>query len=358
MVPLPQPSEPSAFPSAQNPTPISNRQPKSSEASTGYSSVNQLSVLPGDVRTATNLVGGTVPTDQERLLLEMYRKERADYEQQQLQKMVELKAMREGGASQVPAVVEGGVMYEDVDPTSSSALRAEAQEAPAEINPYQFPVDAVTLAPARVVGVAKKSPKTLGMGTGVIKSSEAYTAVFNTLPKGHVLEKVPPSNPQPRTRALSDSSQPSSSVKAATVTYENSPWVSPSKDSPEQACKVVPSSGSGSEGVWERNDANRVSKRKLAKEVVEFDPNKQGKFRMTSNIRNQPEGNGADLNNQVDGGTDSSMARPFSIHADQQGLSYAMVNMEDKQRYRLEANVAKREGSGTPQHYRVPIASS
>lgn len=361
MIPLSQPPEPSAFPSAPNPAPISSRQPATVvDVSKGYSSVNQLSLLPDNVRTATNLEGGTVPTDQESLLLEKYRKERADYEQRQLQKMAELKAKREGGTSQTHAVLEGGVAYEDVDPISSDARRAGVREGLGEINPYQFPVDAVPLRPGKV-GAAKRSPKKLGMDTGVLTVGEDYTMVFNTLPKGHVREKIPPAHPQPRTRALSDSNQPSSSLKAA-VAYENSPWPSPLKDSPEQESKAehVASSGSGGEGVGDRQDSNRQSKRKLAKEVVEFDPNKQRKFHMTSDVRKKQDRRSADLSNQVDGGSsaDSAKARPFSIHTEEQGLSYAMVNMDDKRRYRLEANATKREGSGTPQHYRVPIASS
>lgn len=366
MIPLSEPPEPAATqnPAPHNPAPISGRQPTHSTAvdiSKGYSSVNKLSLLPDDVRTAGNLEGESVPTDQESLLLEKYRKERADYEQKQLQKMAESKAKREGGPPQAPAVLEGGAMYEDVDPSSTGASKAEAlQEGPVEINPYQFPIDAVPHVPGKM-GVAKRSPKKLSMGTGVLVAGEDYTAVFNTLPKGHVLEKVPP---QSRTRALSDSSQPSSSLKAATVAYENSP--SPLKDSPEQPGEAghAASGGFGGEGVSERQDSNRQSKRKVAKEVVEFDPNKQRKFRMTSDIRKKSDRKSA----EVDGGSsensqndsDSSpQVRPFSIHADEQGqMSYALVNMEDKRRYRLEANATKREGSGTPQHYRVPIASS
>lgn len=312
------------------------------------------------MRTATNLEGDTVPTDQESLLLENYRKERADYEKRQLQTMAELKAKREGSPSQAPGSLGGGAaMYEDVYPTSMNAHRAQAQEEQSEINPYQFPVDAVPHTPGKVGMVKRSSPKKLTMGTGVLTVGEDYTVVFNTLPKGHTVQKIPPVHPQPRTRSLSDSSQPS----AATVAYENSPLTpSPLKDSPEQASK--PSSGSGGEGagVGERKDSNRLSKRKLAKEVVEFDPNKQRKFRMTSDIKKKTDRKSADFSNQVDGGSLESSQngadRPFSIHTEEQGLSYAMVNMEDKKKYRLEVNATKREGSGNPQHYRVPIASS
>lgn len=342
MVPLSEPPEP------PDPAPLSSRQPAMVDISKGYSSVNKFSLLPAEMRTATNLEGGTVPTDQESLLLEKYRKERADYELKQLQKMAELKAKREGGAAP-----NGGTGYEDIDPSPGGVHRPPGeQKARGGVDPYEFPADAVPHTPGKVGG-AKRSPKKLSVGKGVSDLGEDYTPVFNTLPKGRT-EKFPPGKGR-TTRALSDSSP---TAKVATGSYENtsSPWPSPSKASPEE----VGVARSNEAGVGGRLDSNRQSKRKLAKEVVEFNPDKPKKFRMMSDVK-KSDSKSAEVNNQTDGGVagEAMPTRPFSVHADEPGqLSYALVSMEDKKRYRLETNTAKMEGSGPPQHYRVPIASS
>lgn len=360
MVPLSQPPESSAQPTT--PPPLSSQHPQLSvvvDVSKGYSSVNKLSLLPDEIRTATNLEGDAVPTDQEMLLLEKYRQERANYELKQLQKMTELKAKRDAGPSQTTTNLGPG--YEDVEPVTMDATGVVEQ---GEGDPYAFPIDAVPHTPGKVGG-GKRSPKKLSVGTGVLSIGENYTPVFNTLPKGRV-EKVPPAQaPGRTTRTLSDSSPAAYSPKAVTAAYENSPRLSSSKGSPEHIGVAI---GVAGEGIGERQDGNRQSKRGRAKEVVELDPNKQRKFRMTSDVRKKSDRRSVDFSDQIDGGsTESSQgeaalqmpARPFSIHAEEQGqLSYALVNMEDKKRYRLETDATKRDGSGTPQHYRVPIASS
>lgn len=365
MVPLSLPPEPSTQPTT--PPPFSSRQPEPSVAadvSKGYSLVNQLSLLPDEIRTATNLEGGAVPTDQEMLLLDNYMQERADYELQQLQKMTELKAKREAGSSQMSTKLEVGLpSYEDVEPVPSMVHATGVgvvvvQGKQGEGDLYAFPADAVPHPPGKVGG-GKRSPKKLSVGTGVLNIGD-YTPVFNTLPEGHV-EKFPPAQaPGRTTRTLSDMSQTAHSTKAVTAAYENTPWLSSSKGGLEQAGVSV---GAAGEGVGERQDGNRQSKRGHAKEVVELDPNKERKFRMMNDIRKKSDRRSVDFSNETDGGSlESSQdepARPFSIHTEEQGqLSYALVNMEDKKRFRLETNATKREGSGTPQHYRAPIASS
>jgi hypothetical protein len=321
------------------------------DVSKGYSSVNQLSLLPENVRTATNLVGDTVPGDQE-ALLEKYRKERADYELKQLQKMEELKAKREEGPSQAAATAEAGQPgYEEVSIQPHSELEQGGQSVS---DPYASPADAVPRTPGKVGG-AKKSPKKLSVGTGVLATGDNYTPVFNTLPTGHVQRVSPAQGPGRTTRALSDSSPAAQSPKALVASYENT---SPPKDGSEQV------GATGGAGIGDRKDRNRQSSRGHAKEVVELDPNRK-KFRMTSDVRKKSDQRSMDCSDQPDGGSQESEgaahvpSRPFSIHTEDQGkLSYALVNMDDKMKYRLETGAIKSEGSGTPQHYRVPIASS
>lgn len=323
------------------------------DVSKGYSSVNKLSLLPDDVRTAANLEGDTMPTSQQELLLEQYKKERADYELKQLQKMEELRAMREGGPSQTSTSVEAGPGYEDVEPVTHTAGVVVDH---GESDTYASPADAVADTPGKV-GVVIRSPKKLSIATGVSTTGENYTPVFNTLPRGQV-ETVPPTR---ATRTLSDSSPAARSSKGATTAYENSPWPSPSKD------EVGVAVGGAAGGIGDRQEGNRQSKRGSAKEVVEFDPNKERKFRVTSDAAKKKvdteqtdSSQSSQENSQWDSvATAHVPTRPFSIHTEEQGqLSYALVNMEDKQRYRLEVNAIKSEGSGVPQHYRVPIASS
>lgn len=98
----------------------------------------------------------------------------------------------------------------------------------------------------------------------------------------------------------------------------------------------------------------------MSKEVVEFDPNKQRKFRVTSSMKKRSNGKKSDGADQTDGSHENSQSEDGSQHpVDQKGeLSYAMVNMVDKKKNRVQPDANKVEGSGTPQHYRVPLISS
>ena len=353
MVPLCQSPEPSLEQTA----PLQQSDPVVVvDVSKGYSSVNKLSLLPDDVRTAANLEGDTVPAGQQELLLEQYKKERADYELKQLQKMEELRTERGGGPSQTSTSVETGPGYEDVELVSTGAHTAGAVVHHSASDTYASPADAVANTPC-MVGMAKRSPKKLSIGTGVLTTGENYTPVFNTLPRGHV-ETVPPAQAQGRTtRTLSDSSPAVRSPKKANAAYENSPWPSPSSDEV----------GGATGEIGDKQEANRLSKRGSVKEVVEFDPKKQRKFRVTSDaakkkvdIEQTDSSQSSPENSQGDSAAIARMPIiPFSIRKEEQAqLSYALVNMDDKQRFRLEVNAMKSEGSGVPEHYRVPIASS
>lgn len=368
------------------------------DVSRGYSAVNQLSLLPDEVRTAANLEGGVVPSEQEWQLLERYKKERVDYEEKQLRRIAELNALRQVG--QVPATLRQGAQV----PPGASMQGAQVSEAAtllpvaagqgyegkrchAGVGPYEFPADAVRQAPG-TAGAANKSPVIAGKKMGVANVSpvvagkkmgvavdvgENYTDVFDTLPRSQKLVPV-------QTRSMSDSSP------IAIATYENRPCPAPSSpSSPKQVGVAPPSPGRvGMAGeVGGGGGSTRQSKRKPAKEVVEFDPSKPRKFRMTNtSVRGcddeHPEGGGHSPSGGGDAATtptrsrsmhaedqrqalhtpSSSSSRPFSLHSEEPGLAYALVSMEDKRSRRMQEDSAKVEGSGTPQHIRVPIASS
>lgn len=400
------------------------------DASRGY--LNKLSMLPDDMRTPDYLEGETVPKDLEGDLLEKYKKERSDYEKQQLLKMAELKAKRQAqqqaqqqAPAQSPAAVEvGGCGYEEVNllppakaavaPTKAAggqsgmdpylALGATSRVG-GGISPYEFPADALPhaqppAAPKQGKGGGAKKASQKGSQRGPqqmmvadVGGKYTYTPVFNTLPKG---PGSPPAPQNQRGRALSASSPTARTTPTATTpTYENSPWPSPKK-TPEHSPKKTPEHSNPSpkhspenakQEASGRADSNRQSKRKVTKEVVEFDPNKPRKFRMLgSNARRNSSGE-EERRDQTDGAleqqqrrgsmqlgerglvlssptsptsTGGASARPFSLHAEDAGgqLSYAMVNMEDKKTRRVGGSNIKVEGSGPPQHYRVPIASS
>lgn len=381
--PLPAPNSTLPFPN--NPISYSNQpNPKPSitdDTFKGYSLVNKLSLLPPEVRTMENLEGDTIPANIEAELVEQYQKERADYEEKQLREMADVKAKRAGG----------GKSSKEHEAISTVALHTPSRPhvggGRGGIDPYEDPVDAVL----HKVGVAKKSggspqSKKLNIG-GADTVGEEYTVVFDTLPTGQV-EKVQPILAK-TVRGLSDSSPtrksprtPTAPTPAATAltgpatspslttSYENSPFHSSANDA--VADESPGASDDSNPGKVKRQDSTRQSNRKPAKEVVEFDPNKPKKFRMTSSIKKRSDGKTDDgvnltdaspMASQTDEGTQWAEAattptRSFSIHTAGGQLSYALVNMEDKKKNRMVSDASKTEGSGVPQHYKVPIATS
>ena len=359
--------------SPDDPTTPTNSRPSIVDTSKGYSSVNKLSLLPDDVRTASNLEAGTIPTGREAELMQQYAKERADYEQRQLDKMAEMRAKRAAGDDPQQQVATGTIVtplsasppqgggYETVAPLSSSVARGGT-------DPYEDPADAVASVKKDAI---KKSPvqpakkMSVGIGGGV---GEEYTPVFNTLPKGQV-EKIH-TQAGKSGRSMSDSASPtaksphSTKPTSFTVSYENSPSPSKSGASPAHVHKP-PASNESSPEEMRRQDSTRLSSRKPAKEVVEFDPSKPRKFRVTSAAKRNEQ-----RIEEVDGGSgerEASAAAPrtksFSVQAtvgteDKGQLSYALVNMVDKKKRRSEQDMIKVEGSGIPQHVMVPIATT
>lgn len=359
------------------------------DTSKGYSSVNKLSLLPDEVRTAANLEGETVPQEREAELMQQYAKERADYEEKQLRKMAEMRAKRQAGAAgespcQEPEAIATPLLSSDTTTSAPSSpprvggydvivpmsgqKGVAAGRAPSRgVDNYEDPADAVAGATkVGAVGVAKKaSPPTQKMlSVGAGSGREEYTPVFNPLPQGQV-ETIHTHQGHGRSaRIPSDSSPTLKSPHAATSkapplppAYENSP--SPSKYAAVDASKgegaeeegvVTGERGESSPEEMKRGDSCRQSKRTREFEVVEFDPDKPRKFRVTS-IAKKPS---IKRGNEVDG-TGDSLEGAVSVTSPP---AYAMVSMVDKKKNRLECDADKMEGSGVPQRYRVPITTT
>ena len=372
-MPLPPHPGLQSSPTPINPTPFINSScPQAAPSSRpgGYSSVNKLSMLPDEMRTADNLEGGTIPTGevQEDLLVK-YRKDREDYEKRQLLKMTELKAKRDLDKESHLKMTELRAKR-DMDKESQGMTATHPQlvpEAPREaaprsghrVDPYEFPADAVSHQVGKVGVVAGKKATTppghAKLTVSVDDVVEGYTSVYNTLPKQHA-EKAPLQ--QPRTARGSSLSDPPTSPQAGGGggAYENSPGPSPSKQATGNDTLGKSSARQDGKEVVHLN-RNRQSKRK-AKEVVEFDPNKSKKFHVTAD-RQDDDTDQANSSPQGEGSV-TTPTQGFSVQGDGVGQqSYALVNMDDKRTRRVgSSDINKVEGSGIPLHYRVAIPSS
>lgn len=370
-----------SLPSDPPPPPTSGK-PSITDTSKGYSSVNKLSLLPDEVRTVTNMEGETMSQEKEAELMQQYVKERDDYEKKQLQKMLEMRAKRgnvepQAASTAVPPLSTTpprGGSYDTISPLPNSKGVAAARVGP---DPYEDPADAVAgpkkLSTAKKPSESPTQQKKMSMGTA---GALEYTPVFNTLPEGQV-EKIHIQGYGKSGRCLSDSSpttkSPHSTTKAAplSASYENSPFPSPSKANNQESPRSptggeAPVANDSSPENMQRQDSARHSNRKPAKEVVEFDPNKPRKFRVTSTV-NKKLTNGEKME-EVDGNlkesqseaTGGARSKSFSVQvtAATEDQSYALVNMVDKKKNRVENNVVKVEGSGVPQRYRVPISTT
>lgn len=369
------------MPAFQTPQPPSSppTQPKPivMDVSKGYSSVNKLSLLPDEVRTEENLEGNTIPFEKQDELLERYNKERAEYEENQLQKCEGVKAPKgepqpnpitgaiasllstslplssssAGKDSKVESMVADRTLayYDSVELPSHTTAKDDHFHA--DMETYTQPADALLLP---VINPVTKKPKiSPEMQKNIIVDTSGaghdYTPVVNTLPAGQV-ERVGPMRP---TRVSSDSGM-------LRYKYENS--------------TVTPEGGRKEEEIGKRQDVGRSSNRRAAKEEVEFDPRKQRMFRMTSKKskrggEEEPDGGGVNGNLDSSPGSqggdstesDKEAAREEVAVQGRRGsaaMAYAMVNMGDKRKNRVETDVVKCEGSGIPQHYVVPVLSS
>ena len=197
-------------------------------------------------------------------------------------------------------------------------------------------------------------------------SQEEYTAVFDTLPEGKA-ERIG----RPRPRGHSDSSP---LVRNFSGDHHSDPTelnFGPDLSGVAKPSSLPSHSLEDLAGSMPRNETKRQStKRDSAKEFVEIDTRTKT-VRMESQRKRKPNGiaNNNCNNNYLDNDGDSpdgsakgaepavsasavkSKLKEFEISGDGPSDEYATVNLTDKQQYRTEADVTKREGSGKPQHY-------
>ncbi len=333
-----------------------------------------------------------MPADREKELLENYNRERAGYEATQLMKM---RAMKSGAGpkelgyktiefvssstsapplsyleSSTCALPPSRPVESNTPPRpleSSTGAPPPSRPAASNIGPYEDPVDVVrsTAGKAKLAKKLSASPVQKRLSVGVSGSpNEDYSTVFNTLPKGKTETIILPRT----TRTMSDSNP-----------FSPTPAPLDSKNSPGHVSGQVPGQVLGSVGnvneFTRKSDETRQSLRKTAKEVVEFDPNKQRKFRMTSTKgRSSHDGGGGGGGGGGDQENSPSWKKAIEVEIDASvmggggggggggdggvPLSYALVNLVDKKKNRPMSNITKSEGSGPPQHYMVSVMSS
>ena len=348
----------------------------------GYSAVNVLSILPDEVRTEENLEGGSLPPEQAHQLLTQYTQQRKDYEEREMKKMAAAAStpsssqLPVGSASEAPPLHSNFTPgYEDVEPNlpTYDMIVPLSKSAPVTRNgnnsppggaggEYEDPADAVAHdvglhqyrgSPNGGAVVAPKSqispekPKKFQFTSSV---GERYTDVYN--PGGG--ETIGQSAPTSK-RAMSDVG-PDRLVNGGHSPSNNKP-VHHYQNTSTVSGGGVSSSGDSLDDVTKGVDQREsVRKHKSAKEEVEFDPTAKKVFRVTS-TRKKRATNGRDLPDGDSNGDSSPDAKSngkekqFNLSDEFSGEEYSMVNVADKQKYRPEDDIMKKEGSGIPQRY-------
>ena len=277
-------------------------------------------------------------------------KDRKEYEEKQLQICEGMKASRGDSAvtssrpTSVPivgkkeaAVVLGkpSLYYDTIELPEDTQKKIVVNDS----DEYGQPVDALSQpvqTPVAVVAVASK-PLTDAQQRNVVNASalgQAYTPVYKP--------QQPPDG-QGGMRLLRTASD------ASPRRYENSSMVQEG---------VREAEGRKTEG------SKGATSRRPAKEEVEFDPERQRMFRMTSK-RGKDKGKGGDDHTDDAGNGETPLEKPpgsevMPAQAKQgSSLDYALVNVSDKRKNRVGEDVTKCEGSGVPQHIMVvPVLSS
>lgn len=363
----PPPTTSTAPPPDRNPPKAMKPQPAS------YSAVNVLGILPDNLRTPQNLEAGEISEDQQQELEKLW-KEQELYEERKLKEQEVQQSKPNPAATNSCMNTRSSISppgYEDVpDPRRPD-------------NDYNNPVDTIPghFMKSKETSPGKSSPPAGGrkfqIESRMNEGQEEYTPVFDTLPKGKS-ERIgmPPSS---RPRGHSDSSP---LVRNFSGDHHSDPTefnFDPPNSSGEKPSSLPAHSLENLAHSVPQNETKRQSmKRNSAKELVEIDTTTK-KVRMESQ-RKKRKPNGIANNNcnnnyldrdrdSADGGVNGvepagsaspvkSKLAEFEISGDGPSDEYAQVNLTDKQQYRTEADVTKREGSGRPQHYFAAQKSS
>ena len=325
-----------------------------------YSNVNVGNMLPPELRTTENLMGGSISDDQTKGLLESHQKELQQYEEAQLKLLKQQERQKTAGR---PV---------DVYTNPADAIQNHVSSQPKGVK-VGSPRKASPPQSAHKFHVRSE-------GASAPEDDRFYSDVFDKLPPNQA-ESI--GRPVPKSvRAMSDSQSPIG--RRYDPGYED---VGDLSSSSEGGTAVKPNSlPSGSLGdinISGDQEINRYSgphggRRESSKEMVRLDP-KTRSFRLTSESstkktrvdREDPEPEDSNFNNNnkdtvsptqvlvasmddVDAVKLKQKEAAFEIEEVQPGSdSYAMVNVADKQQYRAEADGDRCEGSGIPRHYSV-----
>ncbi len=340
------------------PSPI---KPRSENTARNYSAVNNLAILPDELRTPENLEHGQLAQENAQQM-DDYLKKREEYEEAQLLANQPM-SFSESGSSQknispvtarVPMSAEVRTQpfvkpapgYEDIEPATEPLSKSAPQRlapnshsfediSPSDVpvgstprigdynNPIDYlPDDHFLLDPKLKVG-------TPGRSSNIVSTSvDEYSEVFDKRDSngGNMIIL-------PTVRAMSDSkpARDGSRKKSSRSSLTRPDNVNgPIGD---ESCERSAKSMDNVTG--DQTIPAKQSKRDDTKEVVELDFTKK-RFRMASTKRSK------ENRDATDGGDVS----PGKAKED-----YAMVNLADKRCYRAESDNCKSEGSGIPLRY-------
>ena len=387
---------PGTYPELSPPSPI---KPRSQKVSANYSAVNNLAILPDEVRTPENLELGQLPEENAQQMLDKYIKSREQYEQAQLvsskpeseQEIIPstetetgvtsntaTSEVKENSPKPAPQVFSRPTPgYEDIDPIESAAqanttVTPEVKKSSPKPSPQVFSPstpgyeDIDPTEPAAKTSVApttenKRSPRVddyndpldclppnhplAGQITGRSSSQKKKTFQLSTSADDYteVFDSLTSSG-APLPKVMPDSRPGKYKARAS---FSGSPTQCASiteNGLKENLTNSVPGGSLDNvSGLRERGGTTRQSKRDSGKEIVELDFSKK-RFRVTSKSSKQEDL----IQDKTDGETSPKGGSPKKVDKEE---PYAMVNLSDKQRYRAESDNIKKEGSGVPSHY-------
>ncbi len=348
-----EPSPVSLDPLEQSPpTPIKPR-------SDNYSAVNNLAILPDELRTPENLEPGHLAQENAQQLIDDYLKKREEYEETQLLANQPMSFSESNNTKENISPIDtraptaeiitqpfvnaanAAPGYEDVEPLTT--IEPLSKSAPQRLVPsnygyedanppvsstprigdYNNPID--YLPEDHFLLDSKLKVGTPGTSSKIVSTSvDEYSEVFDRRGDGGNMIILPKVRAMSDSKPVRDVSRKKSSGNSPTrpeIKYENGPLGGSSYERPAASMDSV-----------DRITSNKQFKRDDTKEVVELDFTKK-KFRVASTKRSK------DV-------TDGDVSPPAKVKED-----YAMVNLADKRCYRAESDSCKQDGSGIPLHY-------
>ena len=309
--------------------------------------------------------------------MEKFRKERQEYEDKQLQLCEGMRANRGTGdaVGKTPEKLDGNL-------AENPAAASRPKPAPTSEKPDLYNYDVIELPENRERQIIVNDNDEYGQPVDALQ--QPVDAIQQSLKEGK--SGAPPSMLKP---LLSDAQQ--KNVLNTTATGQAyTPVFSPQQQAEGRGdlrekramSDLSPRHGYVNAGPIPENQARKDSlenakaaaansnTRRMAKEVVEFDPERQRMFRMTSRKGKSKEEVKAGGDNTDDSGISSDASPVVGGPGTTEGKGsastppgqgraavvpeYAMVNIADKKKNRIGGGDAKCEGSGVPKHFVAP----